>query len=44
MIIQMNKFHSIVIYNITSPSKDKFHEERIWACLDIVDEIDALSL
>jgi hypothetical protein len=35
----MNEFHGIGIYGIISPSSDKFHEERTWACLDIVDEI-----
>jgi hypothetical protein len=44
MIIQMNKFHSIGIRNITSPFKDQFHKERTWAYLNIVDEIHVFSL
>ncbi len=35
----MNGFHGIGIRDITSLSNDKFHMERTWACLDIVDEI-----
>jgi hypothetical protein len=31
----MNEFHGI---GIISPSSYKFHEERTWVCLDIVDE------
>jgi hypothetical protein len=36
----MNEFHGI---GIISPSSDKFHEERTWVCLDIVDEIREFS-
>jgi hypothetical protein len=43
MNIQMNELHGISIDDITSPSNDKFHKKRIWACLDIVDETYAPS-
>jgi hypothetical protein len=43
MNIQMNEDHNIGIHDITSPSNDEFHEEWIWACLDIVNEIHAPS-
>jgi hypothetical protein len=37
----MNEFYGIGIHGITFPFNDKFHEERIWACLDNVDETHA---
>jgi hypothetical protein len=43
MNIQINEPHGIDIYDITSPSNDEFHEEQIWACLDIVDKIHEAS-
>jgi hypothetical protein len=43
MNIQMNEFHGISIYDITSPSSDTFHKEQTWASLDIVGEIHELS-
>jgi hypothetical protein len=43
MNIQMNELHGIGIYDITFPSNDKFHNERTWVCLDIVDETHELS-
>ncbi len=27
---QMNEFHGISIYDITSPPNDEFHEEQTW--------------
>jgi hypothetical protein len=38
MNIQRDEFHGINTRDITSPSSNKFHEERTQACLDIVDE------
>jgi hypothetical protein len=35
----MNELHGVGIYGIISPYSDKFYEEQIWACLDIVDKI-----
>jgi hypothetical protein len=43
MNIQMNELHGIDICDITSLSSNEFHKVRTWACLDIVDEIDAPS-
>jgi hypothetical protein len=34
----MNELHGVDIYNIITPSSDKFHEEQTLACLDIIDE------
>jgi hypothetical protein len=34
----MNELHGVGIYDITSLFNDKFHEERTWACLGIVNE------
>jgi len=39
MNIQMNEPHSVGIHDITSLFNDEFHEERTWACLDIIDKI-----
>jgi cytochrome b561 len=39
MNIQMNEPYGIGIRDITSSSNDEFHEERIYVCLDIIDEI-----
>jgi len=38
-----NEPHGVGIYDITSFSNKKFHEEKSWACLDIVDETHAPS-
>jgi hypothetical protein len=43
MNIQINEFHGIGIHDIISPYSKEFHKEQIWACLDIVDEINAPS-
>jgi hypothetical protein len=37
MNIHMNEIYS-GIRDITSPFNNKFHKERTWVCLDIVDE------
>jgi hypothetical protein len=34
----MNELHSVGIREITSPFSDKFHEEQMWVCLNIIDE------
>ncbi len=41
--IHMNELHGIGIYGIITPSSDKFHEEWIWACLDIINETNEHS-
>jgi hypothetical protein len=33
-----NELHSVGIRDITSPFSNEFHEERMWVCLNIVDE------
>jgi len=38
MKTHMNEPHGAGIYGIITLSSDKFHEERTWACLDIIDE------
>jgi hypothetical protein len=42
MNIHMNEPHGIL--DITSLFNNKFHEERTWVCLDIIDEIGEPSL
>ncbi len=44
MNTRMNELHGVSIYGIISPYNDKFYEEQIWACLDIVDKIREYSL
>jgi hypothetical protein len=39
MNIHVNELHGVGIYHITSFYNNEFHEEWIWACLDIIDEI-----
>ncbi len=36
--MHMNELHDVGISYTTSPFNDKFHKERTWASLDIVDE------
>jgi hypothetical protein len=38
MNTHMNELHSVGIYDIISPSSDKFYKEQTRACLDIIDE------